>query len=117
MAEGFGEARHDMALLECVEATAEVARLRQRWWNSGVKCMTACTCPEHVDMAFILACAHLQSEPCVPGAPLRKGSKLRMLHVSTRKWLHSHLYQSPLSNNQEVRAAESCGSCRLPTRW
>ncbi|PNW73764.1 hypothetical protein CHLRE_13g571750v5 [Chlamydomonas reinhardtii] len=44
------------------------------------------------------------SEPCVPGAPLRKGSKLRMLHVSTRKWLHSHLYQSPLSNNQEVSA-------------
>lgn len=43
-------------------------------------------------------------EPCSPGAPVRKGSKLRLRHVSTRKWLHSHEYASPLSNNQEVSA-------------
>ncbi|KXZ49241.1 hypothetical protein GPECTOR_22g833 [Gonium pectorale] len=46
----------------------------------------------------------LTGEPCVPGAPMKKGSRLRLLHVSTRKWLHSHLYQSPLTNSQEVSA-------------
>ena len=44
-----------------------------------------------------------QSEPCVPGTPIKKNSKLRLLHASTRKWLHSHMFYSPLSNNQEVR--------------
>lgn len=30
------------------------------------------------------------------------GSKLRLQHVATRKWLHSHAFASPLSGNQEV---------------
>ncbi|EFJ49609.1 hypothetical protein VOLCADRAFT_80513 [Volvox carteri f. nagariensis] len=46
----------------------------------------------------------LADEPCTPGAPMKKGTRMRLLHVATRKWLHSHLYQSPLSNSQEVSA-------------
>jgi hypothetical protein len=57
--------------------------------------------------SIIYSCARAcplasQDDPCVPGAPLKKGSKVRLFHVSTRKWLHSHLYQSPLTNSQEV---------------
>lgn len=44
------------------------------------------------------------AEPCKPGFPFKKKQKLRLQHISTRKWLHSHLFQSPLSGNQEVSA-------------
>lgn len=44
-----------------------------------------------------------QEAPCTPGSPVGKGSKLRLQHAGTRRWLHSHQYQSPLSGNQEVR--------------
>jgi hypothetical protein len=46
----------------------------------------------------------VQDEPCAPGQPLKKQQRLRLQHASSRKWLHSHLYQSPLSGNQEVRS-------------
>ena len=45
-----------------------------------------------------------QEAPCIPGTTFRKGDALRLQHVSTRKWLHSHLFHSPLTNNQEVSA-------------
>ena len=61
----------------------------------------ACCSTTIIDDKLVFRC--MQDAPCVPGEPFRKGSKLRLLHVSTRKWLHSHQYYSPLSNNQEVR--------------
>lgn len=45
----------------------------------------------------------IQNEPCKPGYPLKKKQRLRLQHATTRKWLHSHLFSSPLSGNQEVR--------------
>ncbi|KAJ9507700.1 hypothetical protein QJQ45_019127 [Haematococcus lacustris] len=42
--------------------------------------------------------------PCLPGSSIKKGSKLRLQHVGTRKWLHSHHFQSPLSAQMEVSA-------------
>ena len=27
---------------------------------------------------------------------------MRLQHAASRRWLHSHLFSSPLSNNQEV---------------
>jgi hypothetical protein len=44
-----------------------------------------------------------QDKPCRPGFPVNKRQQLRLQHVASRKWLHSHTYQSPLSGNQEVR--------------
>ena len=43
-----------------------------------------------------------QGEQCVQGTPLKSGTSLRLQHAATRKWLHSHHFASPLSNNQEV---------------
>lgn len=34
---------------------------------------------------------------------------MRLQHIATRRWLHSHLFSSPLTNNQEVRCAVSRG--------
>ena len=38
----------------------------------------------------------------VPGTPLRCGDVVRLQHVTTRRYLHSHLHTSPLTNKQEV---------------
>lgn len=47
--------------------------------------------------------APLQDAPCKPGSPIKKKQRLRLQHSATRRWLHSHQFQSPLSGNQEVR--------------
>lgn len=41
-------------------------------------------------------------ESCKQGSPLRSGAKIRLTHSATGKNLHTHLFQSPLSKNQEV---------------
>lgn len=45
-----------------------------------------------------------KDKPCTPGTTIKKGDPIRMLHSTTRKWLHSHKFYSPLSNQQEVSA-------------
>ncbi|KAL4433712.1 hypothetical protein ABPG75_000153 [Micractinium tetrahymenae] len=44
----------------------------------------------------------VRSENCRQGTAISKGQEVRLQHVATRRWLHSHLFASPLSNNQEV---------------
>ncbi|KAI7838401.1 hypothetical protein COHA_007805 [Chlorella ohadii] len=39
---------------------------------------------------------------CAQGTPIKSGQEIRLQHIVTRRWLHSHLFASPLSNNQEV---------------
>lgn len=39
---------------------------------------------------------------CKQGETLTSGSVIRLQHVNTKKWLHSHEHQSPVSGNQEV---------------
>ena len=39
---------------------------------------------------------------CAQGTVIKKGDEVRLQHAATRRWLHSHLFSSPLSNNQEV---------------
>ncbi|GAB2284962.1 Stromal cell-derived factor 2-like protein [Dionaea muscipula] len=36
------------------------------------------------------------------GDRIESGAIIRLQHMRTRKWLHSHLYASPISGNQEV---------------
>jgi dolichyl-phosphate-mannose--protein O-mannosyl transferase len=46
----------------------------------------------------------VQEEECVQLSDVKRGSILRLNHVETGKWLHSHLHASPLTQNQEVSA-------------
>eukprot|EP00890_Picochlorum_soloecismus_P005445 jgi/Picsp_1/5901/NSC_03258-R1_stromal cell-derived factor 2 precursor len=39
---------------------------------------------------------------CPQGTPIAKNMPIRLQHMGTKKWLHSHLFSSPLSNQQEV---------------
>jgi dolichyl-phosphate-mannose--protein O-mannosyl transferase len=41
---------------------------------------------------------------CLQGDTLQHGDKIRLMHLRTKKNLHSHQYQSPLSQKQEVSA-------------
>lgn len=43
-------------------------------------------------------------KPIRRGAPIECGSQILLTHAATSKRLHSHLIQSPLSNQQEVSA-------------
>jgi dolichyl-phosphate-mannose--protein O-mannosyl transferase len=45
--------------------------------------------------------SHIEHEQ---GDVIPNGSIIRLRHVRTRKWLHSHLHQSPISGNLEVSA-------------
>ena len=42
--------------------------------------------------------------PLVCRTPVRCGSVVRLQHLQTKKFLHSHFFSSPLSHNQEVSA-------------
>jgi dolichyl-phosphate-mannose--protein O-mannosyl transferase len=41
---------------------------------------------------------------CTRGEPVSCGSNIRLEHANTKKNLHSHLFSSPLSGNQEISA-------------
>jgi dolichyl-phosphate-mannose--protein O-mannosyl transferase len=36
------------------------------------------------------------------GDPITHGKIVRLQHMRTRKWLHSHLHASPITGNVEV---------------
>nr|SVE75401.1 EOG090X0E0P [Daphnia dolichocephala] len=44
------------------------------------------------------------NKTCKRGEPIDCGSTIRFQHLTTRKFLHSHLFSSPLSGSQEVSA-------------
>ncbi|KAK4005327.1 stromal cell-derived factor 2 isoform X2 [Daphnia magna] len=44
------------------------------------------------------------NKTCKRGEPIECGSTIRFHHLTTRKFLHSHLFSSPLSGSQEVSA-------------
>ncbi|KAI8806945.1 MIR motif-containing protein [Cladochytrium replicatum] len=47
------------------------------------------------------------TSPCIRGEAIECNRKIRLQHVNTKKYLHSHSgHASPLSNNQEVSAYE-----------
>ena len=51
------------------------------------------------------------------GAPIKCGDSFRLFHLSTRRNLHSHLFMSPLSNNQEVSAFGENGDGDEGDNW
>ena len=47
----------------------------------------------------------VQEGDCAQGTSIKSGTPIRLQHMNTRRWLHSHKFPSPLSGNQEVRMA------------
>lgn len=57
--------------------------------------------PPPTSMAHILS-SHPTQEHCPQGTPIKAGTLIRLQHAPTRRWLHTHRFASPLTNNQEV---------------
>ena len=53
---------------------------------------------------MFISCFSAQGASAAQGGPIAKGQSIRLLHSATDKWLHSHLFKSPLSGQQEVSA-------------
>nr|CAG4645136.1 EOG090X0E0P [Leptodora kindtii] len=70
--------------------------------GSGQQSVTGTEAKEDVNSHWAVLGTH--TEPCKRGEPVDCGSIIRLQHSATRKFLHSHLFASPLSNNQEVSA-------------
>nr|CAG4636534.1 EOG090X0E0P [Eubosmina coregoni]SVE70074.1 EOG090X0E0P [Eubosmina coregoni] len=54
---------------------------------------------------------------CKRGEPVECGSSIRLQHSATRKFLHSHLFSSPLSGSQEVSAFGENGVGDTGDNW
>ncbi|EGD83215.1 mannosyltransferase [Salpingoeca rosetta] len=59
---------------------------------------------EGQDMNDLWQIAGASGKECRRGQKIKCGSTIRLFHVGSQKWLHSHNFQSPLSHNQEVSA-------------
>ncbi len=68
--------------------------------GSGQRSVTATTEQDNANALWIVRGGET---PCVQGTPVNMTDRIRLQHLPSRKWLHSHLYQSPLSQAQEVR--------------
>lgn len=44
----------------------------------------------------------IQDSKSKQGDTIKSGTLIRLQHMRTRKWLHSHLHASPISGNLEV---------------
>ena len=72
--------------------------------GSGQQSITGYPNADDPNSYFVVEAEH--GKECDRGLPFECGSKVRLFHVSTGKYLHSHLHQSPLSRGQEVSAFE-----------
>ena len=68
--------------------------------GSGQQSVTGFPKPNDSNSYWTVEAKH--GERCVLGVPLQNGHRFRLMHANTRKWLHSHLHQSPITGNQEV---------------
>jgi len=55
--------------------------------------------------------------PCTRGVPVKCGATVRFEHLTTGKNLHSHLFSSPLSGNQEISAFGKDGQGDTGDNW
>lgn len=54
---------------------------------------------------------------CLRGTVLKCGDRLRLQHLATKRFLHSHHFQSPLSGNQEISAYGEDGVGDTGDNW
>lgn len=54
---------------------------------------------------------------CIRGTPIKCGDVIRLQHLNTARNLHSHLFTSPLSGNQEISAFGEHGTGDTGDNW
>uniref|UniRef100_A0A6M2DX55 Putative stromal cell-derived factor 2 n=1 Tax=Xenopsylla cheopis TaxID=163159 RepID=A0A6M2DX55_XENCH len=68
--------------------------------GSGQQSVTGTKLQEDSNSHWLIKAA--TGKTCSRGEPIECGSIIRLQHMATKKNLHSHFFQSPLSGNQEI---------------
>jgi len=83
--------------------------------GSGQQSVTAVLQADDPNSFWILRGPH--GGHCRQGEPIKHGQVLRLQHLNTRRNLHSHLHQSPLSRHQEVSCFGENGDGDISDNW
>lgn len=83
--------------------------------GSGQQSVTATEVQEDINSHWLVKAA--TGKICLRGEPIQCGSVIRLEHVDTKKNLHSHNFQSPLSGNQEVSCYGDKGEGDSGDNW
>jgi dolichyl-phosphate-mannose--protein O-mannosyl transferase len=71
--------------------------------GSGQQSITGFQAADDPNSLFLVLAPHGSTTPCTRGTPVACDSVVRLRHVQTKKYLHTHKeHQSPLSMQQEV---------------
>ncbi len=90
------QGQHERTQLACKEVTYGGR-------GSGQNACTGVAGSAEPDRYFVVrGIADDGAEPCLQGTLITKGKKLRLQHMASGRWLHSHHITSMISNNQEV---------------
>ncbi|KAL0237491.1 hypothetical protein PCE1_000888 [Barthelona sp. PCE] len=94
--------------------------------GSGQQSVTCFPEPNDHNSYWIVMAPHGKPQ-CERGEPIMCGSVIRLMHLQTKKMLHSHEYRSPLSQQQEVSCFGDNGEgdsgdnwqliCKKGTEW
>jgi len=86
------------------------------YWLSGSSSaeprQVHCRCQHQPHYVRTLLHPSLHGQQGSQGSPIKNGQAVKLQHIATRRWLHSHMFASPLSNNQEVRGRGGSTSAR-----
>jgi len=70
--------------------------------GSGQQSVTGFPDPDDTNSLWIVRGSH--NTDCLRGQAFKNKDIIRLEHLNTHKYLHSHLHKSPISKNQEVSA-------------
>ncbi|XP_050433413.1 stromal cell-derived factor 2 [Adelges cooleyi] len=83
--------------------------------GSGQQSVTGTELAEDINSHWEIKAA--TKKICKRGEPIKCGDIIRLTHLTTKKNLHSHLFSSPLSGNQEVSAYGNKGEGDSGDHW
>ncbi|XP_023020795.1 stromal cell-derived factor 2 [Leptinotarsa decemlineata] len=83
--------------------------------GSGQQSVTGTEIQEDINSHWMVKAG--TGKHCVRGRPIKCGSVIRLEHVETKKNLHSHNFQSPLSGNQEISCYGNGGEGDSGDNW
>lgn len=83
--------------------------------GSGQQSVTATEVQEDINSHWLVKAG--TGKICPRGQPIKCGSTIRLEHVETKKNLHSHHFQSPLSGNQEISCYGEKGEGDSGDNW
>ena len=87
-------------------------------WGSGSEQQSVTATPESGDPnSYWIVNEALGAPACKRGQPIKCGQVVRLEHLATARNLHSHLFRSPLSGQQEVSAFGEEGQGDSGDNW